>query len=509
MKPVPDADEPDLRSLGRGSTLKIFGAGVNTALSLVLIVLVTRGYGQVKAGTFFAVTALFLLVAQIAEIGTEEAMLRLIPKMRTAGEAGRIPRLLRTAFLPLIAVSGAVGLLGFVTAPWVAGLISRSSDPQELTMLVRLLAVFVPALAITEVALAATRGYQAMRPSVFVWDVAIPVSQALLPLIGLIVVGPRLSYLVLAWVSPYLVAMVWSLLELRRLVRSDVREPDPGGQIEGFWRFTLPRGAARLFQHGLRRLDVVLVAALAGPREAAVYVAVSRFITVGSLGVQAVQQVVQPRLSELLQAGDRREASLGVFAASTLWLVAATWPIFILFAAHAQVLLGAFGQEYRTGAVALSLMCLAQLVTVATGPVDIALVMSGRSVASLVNQAASLGINVVGCFLFVPGAGVVGAAWAKVLALLNNNLTPAVQVRSRLGLHPFSRGFAIVAAAALLEFGLVSLFINRVLGPGPESLGASIVVGGGLYLLTLSRARIPELQSLMSSLRRIPKAVGA
>lgn len=65
----------------------------------------------------------------------------------------------------------------------------------------------------------------------------------------------------------------------------------------GFWRFTAPRAFAQICQTAFQRADIVLVAALSSPREAAVYTAATRFIVISQLVTQAVQNVMQPAVS--------------------------------------------------------------------------------------------------------------------------------------------------------------------------------------------------------------------
>src|SRR5204863_9846911 len=105
-------------------------------------------------------------------------------------------------------------------------------------------------------------------------------------------------------------------------------------------------GARRHRPARLQRVDVLLVAALAGLPAAAVYTVAGRFVVLGQFVNQAVSQAVQPRLAERL-AVDDRAGTRALYRGATAWLVLETWPLYLLVAAYAPVYLGLFGPEYQ------------------------------------------------------------------------------------------------------------------------------------------------------------------
>ena len=468
-----------------------------------LIIIVTRGYGQEKAGVFFATTTLFLLIGQAAEIGSDQSLLRYIPALRATGRGGDVRGLLWRVMRHVLISTGIACAVTLAFAPFLGRALSESTDYQAVITLIRVVVPFIPLIAITEVALAATRGYQSMRPQVLVYDMTLPFLQAGMALAARAAFGRGDTLaLVLAFVLPYVIVVIWAVHALRKLLAQDADLPpseDP--VVHDYWRFTVPRAAARICQYALRRVDVVLVAVLAGPREAAVYTVVSRFITVGSVGVQAVQQVAQPKLGELLELQDRPRAQ-EVFRTSTIWLVVASWPVFVIFGVYATVVLHAMGHGYVHGAVALIVLCAAQLVIVATGPVDIGLVMTGRSGLSLANQVASLVIDVVLCFALVPQWGVAGAAIAKAVSLLVNNLVASVQVYMQQRLHPLGRGLAVAGIGCLVSIGGCALATRIIFGQSLAGMALGLAAGVAAYLAICAHEREAlRLDTLVASLR--------
>src|SRR5690606_19822838 len=129
--------------------------------------------------------------------------------------------------------------------------------------------------------------------------------------------------------------------------------------------------------------------------------------------------------------------------------------------------------------MALRILSVTMLAATSCGLVDVVLMMSGRSMVSLLNTVTALVINVGLDLLLIPRWDLTGAAIAWAAAIVANNVLPLVQVWTTMGFHPFTRRTIVVvigSTTAILGPGLVAL---GLLGPGK----ASLLVGGGLGLL--------------------------
>src|SRR5207248_9647097 len=104
----------------------------------------------------------------------------------------------------------------------------------------------------------------------------------------------------IAWAAPYAVTAVLAALALRNVLPA---ETGRASKLR-FWRFTGPRAAASVAHLALQRVDVLLLASLAGLKPAAVYAVAGRFVVLGQLANQAILLAVQPRLAELLGGDD-------------------------------------------------------------------------------------------------------------------------------------------------------------------------------------------------------------
>ncbi len=499
-RPAPRKSE--LGAVARGGVLNLVGAGTSSVANLVLVVLVTRGFDKSVAGVFFTATSVFLLGARIAELGTTTGLVYFISRFRSLGTAHRIRGSLRIALLPVLVTSILAAVVAIFLAPDLAGWLVHG-EPGDFATFLRILVVFLPLGAASDTLLSATQGLGTMRPMVAVEKVARPTAQVLLTVIA-VVLGSRLA-LPFAWVVPYLPAAVMAAFWLRRLLRragvhSESHPTIEPGQVGEFWQFTAPRALASVVQLALQRLDIVLVAAIKGPVDAAIYTAATRFLVVGQLGAQAITTSVQPRLSQRL-ARHEKDATNNLYRTATGWLILVTWPLYLMCAVFAPYMTRLFGQGYTAGTTVVVLLSLTMLIATACGMVDVVLIMGGRTTWNLGNAVLALIVNITVDLLLIPHLGILGAGIGWSAAILVNNLLPLSQIAFVLGLHPFSRASLTAILVTGACFGIVPGVVRLLGGTQLVPLLVSSVAGTILFVGALWLQRKPLALDALATLR--------
>jgi O-antigen/teichoic acid export membrane protein len=473
------ADRAELGALARGGSLNLVGAALSAAANFLLVLVVARGLPQTRAGLFFSITSLFLLAQTVCRLGADVGLVYFVARWRALDQPERLRPGIRAALVAACgaAVVCAAGLL--VLARPVSRLLGAAVGTSPVT-LIRLLAIVLPVAVGYDLGLAITRGFHRMGPTVLLEKVVRPVAQFVLVLAAL--PSGRLGLIGAAWVLPWVVTAVLGWFAVHAL-------PVPGAGryrsrlrrevTRSFWRFTAPRAVAGVAQILLQRLDIVLVAVLRGPADAAVYTAATRFLVVGQLANQALSAPVQPQLSRLL-ARDDRAAAQAVYQAATAWLVLITWPVYLLAAVFAPTYLALFGHGYRGAASTVVVLSLATLVAAGCGAVDIVLIMAGRTTWNLANTLLALGLNIGLDLLLIPRLGVFGAAIGWAAAIGAANLVPLGQVLGWLRLHPFGAATRHAAVLAAGCFAALPLLGDAMLG-GPRGALAGAAVGAAGY----------------------------
>ena len=494
-----------LEKLARRGTASVVGAGCATAFGVLLVVIVTNGYSPTVAGTLFTATAAFLILQAVALLGTDTGLVRWLPAQLAVGRGADLPRTLVIAAVPVIGLSLAMAVGLFTTAPDLAPQLVGAEAAPTMTVMLRALALVLPVATAFEMLLAATRGAGSMRPTVVVDNIGRLGLQALAVLVAYLAGGGALA-LALAWSVPYLAGLVAAGAWMRRLLqRTTPRQaPTPWRTlVREFWAYTAPRAIARIVQAGLKRADILFVAALASPAHAALYTAATRFVVVGQMFVQAVQQALSPQLSDLFARGDRAAAN-SVFQAAALWSIIVAWPLYLVTAGFAPSLMSLFGDGYEVASDVVVILSLTMLLGSACGSVDSVLLMAGRSWLSLFNNMVALAVNIALNVVLIPLYGILGAAIAWSVAIVVRNGLPLVQVRSQLGLWPVTRATVGTGLASLACFGLVDLIVVATDLSVTVEL-AVLAVATVVYLAGVwSRRRMLGLLAFRSALRRRP-----
>jgi O-antigen/teichoic acid export membrane protein len=500
----------DLATVAKGGTLNFVGAASNALLGFALILVVTRGVSRDAAGIFFESIALLNLLAGVAQWGAETGLVRAVPQARLVRDADEIRQSIRAALIP-VGVAGLGGaLVMFALAAPLGNLLTNGAHGAQLEPIVRILAPFLPVFALFTVALGATRGFGTMLPTVALDKVGRAGLQLSLALVA-VSLGLSSTALALAWATPLAIGLVIALVWLAWLVRSfeqggvSASSASARSTFVKFWKFTAPRGLAGVFAVTILWLGTLLIGALRSSAEAGVYAAATRYLVLGQFVGVAISQVAAPKLSELIARGDQ-ERTGAVYRASTTWLVLASWPLYITMLIMAPALLSIFGEGYVQATTAIMILGASMLVATAVGPVDVVLLMAGKSRWNLSNTVVAVVLNIGLNLLLIPSLGLTGAAIAWSASILANNLLPLVEVWMFTGHHPFGEGWAVAAGLTLLTFGPAELATRWLLGPTFPALIVAGVIAGAIFAAGLWIFRGPLRLSAFAQMRR--KAVG-
>ncbi|GAA1510134.1 lipopolysaccharide biosynthesis protein [Nocardioides humi] len=465
-----------LRAVARGSAATLAGAVLSTVAGFGLVLVVTRSVPPDAAGRFFAASAVFLVALAAAGLGTDTGLARFVLR---DDRPDAVRALVRIAAVPVLLTACGLALALAVWWPDTRGLVWA-----------------LPLAAGSDLCLAALRAHARFRDTVLVDRIVRPGMQIVL-VVGVIAAGIPAG-IAAAWAAGYVVSALLALRSLRRLLgrrpRSGTAAATEAVGAREYWTFTWPRAVARIAQVGVQRLDIVLVAVLLSPGEAALYTVATRFVVFGQLANQAVSSVVQPRFTLILAGPADTAPALvtRVFGVSTCWSMLLAWPVYLAVAAAPMAYLGWFGASYTTGEAATVALVMAagMLVAVASGPVDTLLLMIGRSGRSLVNTLVALALDLVLCLVLVPRIGIAGAAVAWVVAVVVRCVLAIVQLRADIGLAPAMGELLLAAALPVACIGVPVALLAVVVGLSPLGWLLACAGSGIGYGVVVWRLRI-------------------
>ncbi len=453
-----------MQTAGKATSLSLIGAVATTVANFGIAILVTRA-STAFAGIFFTATALVSILANGSCLGSMTGLIYFTPKgLDENGKPVNVRPILRIALQPVILLSTALGLIVAFQAPRISGWVGVEQVTEH-TQLLRYSAIAIPAWAILLVLLGATRTLGTMTPHVVINQIFRPLTQiALLTVVFVAsdtaIPDPRL--VALAWASPIVVSTVLAFVSTVRL-GGLTHNGDASVSNKEFWRYNRPRSASVLLQSLLERVDVIIISRLAGEDIAGIYGSISRYITAGNYLIFSIGQATAPALRRAI-ANKRTDIAQALLQKVTAWMVLVTWPYFLLLAFKSEGATRLLDSALVDGKTTLSLLALGMTASAFAGPIDLALLMLGRSRRSLFSTALAVIIDVGLAIILIPEYGLVGAGIAWIIAVVVQNGLNSFFVYSKSGHYAISRGSILAALGAAICFGVPAYFTSQSFG---------------------------------------------
>lgn len=504
--------------LARAGLISLIGGATGAVFGLILAIVVGRGLGVQGAGFFFQTVALFMIVANVLELGADTGLVRELSRQVSLGRYADLRRTVLIAVVPVLTVGVVMVAVLCLGAPVLAGLISAPSARATTEGLIVHTMPFVVLASLVTVLLGGTRGLGSVLPFVSVYNVGLPVARVLLVLAAL-AAGFELFGVAQAWVIPsVLAAAVAAVVLVRQLTLMPFEQAVPAAPrtpvrllAREFWSFSAPRGLAAALEIVLAWLDVLLVGALLGPAAAGIYAVASRCVRAGLLVDTAMRMAVSARISATLAVGDLERAR-NLLRRTTQSMILLSWPLYATLACFAPVVLDVFGAGFEAGTTTVELLCAAMMLLSGAGMVQTVLLMGGRSRWQLNNKVVALVVNIAANVVLMPVLGIAGAAVAWVLTVAVDTALATWQVQHRMAVRVSARALAAPVAVVLVTVVVPGVLVRVVLGATAVALAVHLVVAAILFtgacLVFRSRLGVGGLATMLPRSRVAPTTRG-
>ncbi|WP_199553798.1 lipopolysaccharide biosynthesis protein [Sandaracinobacteroides hominis] len=375
-------------------------------LGWLLSVLLARELGVDGFEAYAVASALFILMASIAPLGSEKYALRLLPGLLARGEPGTAHGYVRFAARRTLIVAVASGLA-------VGAVMAAAEQPLRNAVLVTCLSLPAGALAHLGVEILTAMGQPTRALLLFrllVPSIALALALLLLPL------GLSAAMAVACWGLGWLVAMAAMWLSLKGAVwRAATPQADAAGWRLAARPFLVHRlVAALLAQAGVLALELLG----SDSAEVGAYAAAVGTVGLAVVLVTATNRIYGKQMGLLLEAGDaaglarmHRDRRRWMLPALALFLIA-------IFAFSAQWL-RLFRPEFvEVGILPLRLLAISTAVAMLLALAPTRLKYLGESRLLYRVMAAGALLQLLLLLALVPGWGATGAAAAQLISTL-------------------------------------------------------------------------------------------
>jgi O-antigen/teichoic acid export membrane protein len=400
--------------------------GGSSVMTFVLTVLLARFLGGVGYGRYALAFAwsMFLLTPSI--LGMNVFLVRGIAVYEVKEQWSLMKGLLfRTNQLVLL-TSTTIAVCGTIVA--VASFSPSFRDPFCVAMLL------VPLTALTLLRQGAMQAFgrvvSGQLPEYLIRPLLIIVGVLALESTGRLTPTTAL----VANVTGVAVAFVVGAMLLKRALPSVLRSVRPEFVTREWLRASLPMMLISGVWMANGYAATLVVGTIDGPRAAGVYSVVQKGAEVIVILLYATNMPLAPAVARLYARGDREglEHTIERMARATLLV---STPVAVAFMVFPHIYLGLFGPSFQTGATALIILALGQLINAAAGPSGNTLIMTGQERIAVRGVAAGLIANIVLAILLVPSLGVTGGAIAFASSLILSNAVLVLLARRLVGVN--------------------------------------------------------------------------
>lgn len=259
------------------------------------------------------------------------------------------------------------------------------------------------------------------------------------------------------------------------------------GQMLSFGLVFLLAGTASM---GIKLLDSIILGQFFSLEMVGVY-AIAAFIpTFIEAPANALDKIAAPRIADAIYKNDLDEINK-IYSLSSRYLFALGSLLFLLVNLNIHDLLSFLPGVYAQGAGVVSVLSLSALFNLITGTNNALVFNSDRFYIGVTLLLTIAVLMLLLLYLFIPSAGLEGAAWAVCLSSIAYNLFKFVFIWIKFRLHPFGNHTLIVFTVLVLLY-LAGLFLPLQFHPAINILFRTFFIGG-LFVFIMLKTRVISL----------------
>jgi O-antigen/teichoic acid export membrane protein len=432
----------DIAALAKGGRTNFFGFLLRLAARLPFLLIAGRLYGADALGRFASALVVVELIAMVCTLGEKRGLAQRL------SDGGEDPaHLVADGLLSaIIAGSVAAAILWLVPAPMFPSGIYNEVD--------RLLVLAIPALALTEILLAAQAYRYDIAATVRARAIVEPWTISIMAGVLFLVIpqnGLSLAYLVAVYAA--LLTAAWPFFRSYGIPRG--WSPSPRRMIELTVRGA-PLAAADAIEWGTRRLDIFILGLFAAPAAVGIYYVAQQVASLPQKLKTSFDPILGPVITRALRDKDYAAIARQVCQVG-FWITAAQAGIALALGIPGEAIMGLVGPNFVGGTAALGFLLGAEVVAATAVVSEAALIYVAR-MRNLIVSIGTIGLQAaltVGAMLAIEAYGLpdvylaAAAAASLAVALAVASVTKAFMLSRILQRSINNWRWALIWASAL------------------------------------------------------------
>ncbi len=423
-------------SIARGASgtfgLKIVSTGLSFIIGLLLARLLgTTGYGAYA----YAMTWVGLLAVPGA-LGLDRLLVREVAIYETKSEWCLMKGLLRWANQMVLIVSAGLALLAALI-----GCVFVSHQDSLMLVSFWVALVSLPLITLIRVRQAVLRGFNRA--------IAGQLPEMLIqPILFICFIGAAYVFFGRGLTAPWIlginivatgIAFIVGAMVLLKTLPTPIRETCPSYKIREWIQSALPLMLLTGIQIINARIDIIMLGAIKGPKEAGIYSVANRGAEFITFILLAVNTSLAPTVASLYAAGNMKKLQ-DVVTKSTRIILVFSLPTSLVLIIFGHWFLLLFGEAFTQGRTTLAILSVGQLANASMGSVGLLLVMTRHERNAAIGMGISAVLNIIMNAMLIPKWSMTGAATAAASSMIIWNILLAVLVYKTIGIHSTALG---------------------------------------------------------------------
>ncbi len=422
----------------KGGATTFIGRIIGLGLGYLFILWIARVYGKEVVGMFSLAFTILQIGSIISRVGLDIALMKLVAEKAVTGsrkEILKIYLLINKIALPSSIISA---LLLFYFADDLANKIFNNS---EMVVILKFSAIGVLPLTIFSIHREGIRGFKKIGLYSLQQNI-LPFGLSLI-LFGILIKGefsitiPFEAYVYSQVILCFGSIAVWFSCFSKYAFTNNAESHEEFKALE-LLKLSVPLMLASSLSLLMSWVDILMLGIYASESEVGIYSVAAKIAALLTLPLYAVNSIAAPKFAQYWKLHEK-DKLVRVVKESSRLIFFSSVPIFIVILVAPEFFLGLFGEDFKSGALALMILLFGQMTNAYCGSVGNFLQMTGKQKIFQYILLFSVAINILLNALLIPIYGMTGAAIASAISMIIWNAIAVVYIFRNYGILMLAR----------------------------------------------------------------------
>ena len=411
-------------------------------------IMLARILGATLLGQYILGLVTIQALTNFTKMGFDQGLVRFIP-IFNLDSMGKTKRVIQNNILISLILSTTLALILYLFSNFIARALFHSP---AMAQVLKIFSFYLPVFGLFSLGAAVLRGFKRADIQSHIQNIITPIILIILLSI-LVLLGGNLTGVIMARLFSHLVSIGFIVYFLLRNFSEVFKHAPVPYDFKRYLSFSSPLLLIGLLYFFIGHVDLLMLGYFLDSDQVGIYSVAVRIAMLNIFGLQAVNMIFAPNISELSEIGDMGSLAK-LLKVLTKWVFYFSLFLFAFVIIFRIEILKLFGTSFVLGSTALVILAGGQLLNAFAGPTGTILIMAGKQKWEILNSIGMLILNVILNLILIPKFAIEGAAIATATSISVINLFKLVETYMEFGFHPYDfkyfKGILAIMAGTLV-----------------------------------------------------------